>query len=56
MEKMYDVGDVFYATGDSCVSYYDRITNVISRVVEMGNVPFCIGGRPLDNLSHIEGH
>lgn len=44
MEKMYDVGDVFYATGDSCVSYYDRITNVISRVVEMGNVPFCIGG------------
>lgn len=22
----------------------DRITNVISRVVEMGNVPFCIGG------------
>lgn len=41
---MYDVGDVFYATGDSCVSYYDRITNVISRVVEMGNVPFCIGG------------
>lgn len=44
MEKMYDVGDVFYATGDNSVNYYDRITNVISRVVEMGNVPFCIGG------------
>ncbi len=42
--NMYDVGDVFYTTGDSCVSYYDRITNVVSRVVEMENVPFCIGG------------
>lgn len=44
MEKMYDVGDIFYATGDSSISYYDRVKNVISRVVEMGNIPFCIGG------------
>ena len=44
MAKLYDVGDIFYTSGDSSVNYYDRITNVISKVVEMGNVPFCIGG------------